>query len=89
LRVRLRELFGFEPREEQVEAITTLAIAQEDLILIARTGWGKSLIFQALPVLRGGICLMIMPLNLLEEDQVRCPSTPLSFPYHQFFIVPN
>jgi hypothetical protein len=38
LRVRLRELFGFEPRDEQVEAITTLAIAQEDLILIARTG---------------------------------------------------
>ena len=71
LRDLLHQLHGFHPRPEQVEAINTLTIDQRDLILIARTGWGKSMIFQSVPALRrGGIALMLMPLNLLEEDQV-------------------
>ena len=71
LRDLLHRLHGFQPRPDQVEAIKTLAIDQRDLILIARTGWGKSMIFQSVPALRtGGIALLIMPLNLLEEDQV-------------------
>ena len=70
LRARLHEIFGFEPCPEQVKVVATLAIRQKDLILIARTGWGKSMIFQAVPALRGGVCLMLMPLNLLEEEQV-------------------
>jgi RAD3-like DEAD/DEAH box helicase len=71
LRDLLHRLHGFQPRPDQVEAIKTLTIDQRDLILIARTGWGKSMIFQSVPALRrGGIALLIMPLNLLEEDQV-------------------
>jgi superfamily II DNA helicase RecQ len=66
----LANLLGFPPHDGQIEAIRTLAFDQLDLILIAPTGWGKSIVFQTIPVLRGGICLMIMPLNLLEEDQV-------------------
>jgi superfamily II DNA helicase RecQ len=66
----LANLLGFLPRDGQIEAIRSLAVDQLDLILIAPTGWGKSAVFQAIPALRGGICLMIMPLNLLEEDQV-------------------
>jgi superfamily II DNA helicase RecQ len=66
----LATLLKFHPRDEQIEAIRTLAIEQVDLILIAPTGWGKSAVFQAIPALRGGICLTIMPLNLLEEGQV-------------------
>ncbi len=66
----LPNLFNFTLRDGQIEAIRRLAVDQEDLILIAPTGWGKSAVFQAIPVLRGGICLMIMPLTLLEEDQV-------------------
>ena len=74
----LYQLHGFHPRPEQVEAIKTLAIDQKDLILIARTGWGKSMIFQSIPALRKGkIALMLMPLNLLEEDQV-CNVPPCS-----------
>ena len=64
----LRETFGFDSRPEQLEAITTLAIDMKDMILIARTGFGKSMIFQSLPALRGSICLIIYPLNLLEEE---------------------
>ena len=65
----LQRVFGYEPRKEQLEAIKSLTIDQEDLILIARTNFGKSMVFQSVPILRGGICLMIMPLNLLEMDQ--------------------
>jgi superfamily II DNA helicase RecQ len=66
----LANLLKFPPRAGQIDAIRTLAVDQLDLILIAPTGWGKSVVFQAIPALRGGICLMIMPLNLLEEGQV-------------------
>lgn len=70
LPLTLANLLNFPPRDGQVEAIRRLAVDQRDLILIAPTGWGKSVVFQAIPALRGGICLMIMPLNLLEDDQV-------------------
>jgi superfamily II DNA helicase RecQ len=66
----LTTLLKFPPRDGQMQAIRSLAVDQQDLILIAPTGWGKSAVFQAIPALRGGICLMIMPLNLLEEGQV-------------------
>jgi superfamily II DNA helicase RecQ len=66
----LTDLLGFPPRDGQIKAIQSLAIDQVDLILIAPTGWGKSAVFQAVPALRCGVCLLIMPLNLLEEDQV-------------------
>jgi superfamily II DNA helicase RecQ len=66
----LERVFGYKPRDEQLEAIKTLAIDQKDLILIARTNFGKSMVFQSVPILRNGISLIIMPLNLLEKDQV-------------------
>ena len=66
----LKNLLGFSPHDGQIEAIRSLAVDQVDLILIAPTGWGKSIIFQSIPAIRGGVCLMIMPLNLLEEEQV-------------------
>jgi len=67
LRLTLESLLPFQPRDSQIEAIQYLAVNQQDLILIAPTGWGKSVVFQVIPALRGGICLMIMPLNLLEQ----------------------
>ena len=75
----LRSALQFVPRPGQLAAIRVLA-RREDLILIAPTGWGKSVVFQSIPVLCGGICVMIMPLTLLEEDQVSSfNSTPLGF----------
>ena len=65
----LANLFKFPLRDGQIEAIRSLAIDQKDLILVAPTAWGE-IVYQAIPALRGGVCLMIMPLNLLEEDQV-------------------
>ncbi|KAH8756777.1 hypothetical protein F5883DRAFT_164252 [Diaporthe sp. PMI_573] len=66
---RIESRVGFRPRPGQVEAVYKLVVDQQDLILIAPTGWGKSVVFQAVPALSGGICIMIMPLTLLEEDQ--------------------
>ncbi|KAH7140503.1 hypothetical protein B0J13DRAFT_557993 [Dactylonectria estremocensis] len=68
---RIESTVGFRPRPGQVEAVYKLVVDQKDLILIAPTGWGKSVVFQAVPALSGGICIMIMPLTLLEEDQAR------------------
>jgi len=66
----LTDLLGFPPCDGQIRAIHSLAVDQVDLLLIVPTGRGKSAVFQAVPALRGGIYLMIMPLNLLGEDQV-------------------
>lgn len=66
---KIRENFGFEPIE--VDCIRHL-LEKKDLILAAKTGFGKSLIFQSLPLLHenGGIALRIMPLLALKDDQV-------------------
>ena len=53
-----------------MKAIEWLTFDQKDLILIARTGFRKSLVFQAIGLLRGGITLIVMPLLAIEEEQV-------------------
>jgi hypothetical protein len=67
---RANELFCFEPKDDQVEAIQHL-LCDRNQILIVETGF---IIFQAAP--RSIIqeeskraSLIIMPLNLLEEEQ--------------------
>jgi superfamily II DNA helicase RecQ len=72
IRHRVNELFGFEPKNKQVEAIRHLLYDKRDLILIAKTGFGKSIIFQALPLIEEEskqASLIIMPLNLLQKEQ--------------------
>ena len=69
---RVNELFDFEPKDKQVEAIRKLLYDKSDLILIAKTGFGKSIIFQALPLIQEELklaSLIIVPLNLLQEEQ--------------------
>ena len=64
-------VFEFVLHEAQVEAIWTLYYEKQDLILIAKTGFGKSLIFQLLPFMTGssGIGLILMTLKLLQAEQ--------------------
>jgi superfamily II DNA helicase RecQ len=45
IQYRVNKLFGFEPKNKQVEAIRHLLYGQSDLVLIAKTGFGKSIIF--------------------------------------------
>lgn len=64
-------IFGFTLQEAQVDALYTLFYKQRDLLLLAKTGFGKSLIFQLLPSIYDptGVVIILMPLKLLQAEQ--------------------
>ena len=64
-------VFGFVLHDAQIEAIWTLFYEQRDLLLMAKTGFGKSLIFQLLPFMmpQTVVALTFMPLKLLQAEQ--------------------
>jgi hypothetical protein len=65
-----RHLYPFEPRQKQVDAIWHLVFKKKDLLLAAKTSFGKSVIFQAAPLFcRGGIGLIIIPLDRIGQEQ--------------------
>lgn len=74
-RARCKELwlivFGFTLHEAQFEAIHTLFYERKGLLLLAKTGFGKSLIFQLILFLTTalGVVLTLMPLKLLQAEQ--------------------
>jgi superfamily II DNA helicase RecQ len=63
---------GFEipPKRLQVLVLVRLLFARRDVLLVAQTGFGKSLIFQTIGLLTGQITIIIVPLLGLC-DQVR------------------
>lgn len=65
------DIFGFTLKEAQVDTIYTLFYEHRDLLLLAKTGFGKSLIFQLLPFLfdHTGVVVIFMPLKLLQAEQ--------------------
>lgn len=65
----IEENFGFSAKREQIEALQILQT--RDVILIAKTGFGKSLLFHAVPLMYEStkIVLIIMPLIALEDEQ--------------------
>ena len=70
-----REGFGVRLlKDDQWRAVDGLVFQKRDTILKAKTGFGKSLIFQLAPLLyrpplQAGIALILMPLKLLEYNQ--------------------
>ncbi|PVH68290.1 ATP-dependent DNA helicase [Cadophora sp. DSE1049] len=65
-----RHLYPFQPRQKQVDAIWHLVFKKDDLLLAAKTSFGKSVIFQAAPLFcRGGIGLIIIPLDRIGQEQ--------------------
>lgn len=64
-------VFGSTLHEEQIDAISCLFYEQTDLLLLAKTGFGKSIIFQLLPFMTTtpGVVLILMPLKLLQVEQ--------------------
>ena len=58
------------PHPEQVRTLRRLIFGKGDTILIARTGFGKSIIFHAFSVLTGKITLQIIPLSKLGDEQL-------------------
>ncbi|MGP1345480.1 MAG: RecQ family ATP-dependent DNA helicase [Phycisphaerales bacterium] len=66
----VRGVWGFdELRPLQREAIG-LAVAGRDGLVVLPTGGGKSLCYQAPPLVTGGLTLVISPLIALMKDQV-------------------
>lgn len=64
-------IFGFTLQEAQVDAVWTLFYERRDLLLLAKTGFGKSLMFQLLPFMfePTGVIIILMPLKLLQAEQ--------------------
>lgn len=64
-------MFDFSLREAQISAVWTLFYERKDLLLIARTGFGKSLIFQLIPFISQPprVVIILMPLKLLQAEQ--------------------
>lgn len=71
IRTRLRELFQIDGKDTQIEVLQGLLVHRQDTILLAKTGFGKSILFQAPPLLlkEGGIAIILMPLLALEAEQ--------------------
>ena len=66
----LERILGKPPRNEQVRTLRRLIFGKGDTLLIARTGWGKSIIFHAFSVLTRTITLQIIPLSKLGDEQL-------------------
>ena len=63
--------FGFTAKLEQVDLLWSLVFDREDRILVAKTGYGKSVVPQLLPLLTpSSIVIVLLPLNALGAEQL-------------------
>jgi superfamily II DNA helicase RecQ len=66
----IRKLYPYSPREGQRYALRKLIYNRNDLILIAKTSFGKSMILQSVSILLNkSITTVILPLNQIGEEQ--------------------
>ena len=72
IREKVQLAFNIDVKPWQAGAIHDLAIKRYDVIVIAGTGSGKSLVYQSLPAVQtGGIALVISPTLALMHDQIQ------------------
>ena len=63
-------LYPYPPREGQRDALRQLIYQKTDLILIAKTSFGKSMILQAVSVLvRKSVTVVVLPLIQIGQEQ--------------------
>jgi superfamily II DNA helicase RecQ len=63
-------LYPYPPRDAQQDALHHLIYRQKDLVLIAKTSFGKSMILQAVSVLQDKkISIVILPLDQIGKEQ--------------------
>ncbi|KAI0998174.1 hypothetical protein K3495_g10018 [Podosphaera aphanis] len=79
----IKLVFGFQPRSKQLAAIMCV-VRGNDLILLAKTSFGKSLIPQSIPfILQGSIVIVILPLNVIGHKQCsKLAALPGARPIH-------
>jgi hypothetical protein len=63
-------LDGRAPRAQQIRALRRLVYGIGDTLLVAKTGFGKSIIFHAFSVLTDYITLQIIPISKLGQEQL-------------------
>ena len=64
-------VFGFQGKSDQVGSIWLLLIQREDRILVVKTGYGKSVVPQLLPlIMKNSTVLILLPLNALGAEQL-------------------
>jgi superfamily II DNA helicase RecQ len=62
---------GSQAKLEQIDLLWSLVFDREDRILVAKTGYGKSVVSQLLPLLtRSSIVIVLLPLNALGAEQL-------------------
>ena len=75
-------MFGFQGKPEQVESIWSLLVEREDRIFVAKTGYGKSVVPQLLPlIIKNSIVIILLPLNALDAEQLEDIEKPLAKPF--------
>jgi hypothetical protein len=68
----IRTMYPYERRTMQIESIRALIFDRRDVILIAKTSFGKSMIPQSVSALkRNTMTIMIIPLTELGKEQLR------------------
>lgn len=74
--------YGFTAKLEQLEAIRWLLFEKKDLLLVAKTSFGKSVILQLLSCLIPDASILILtPLNAIgAEQEARIQSLPTTQP---------
>jgi superfamily II DNA or RNA helicase len=69
LKIRYPDFPGsHQPRKTQIEVLSKLVFDKQDILLVVRTGFGKSLIFQAWTALTAKMAIVIVPLNGLADQ---------------------
>lgn len=76
--------YGFNAKPEQLEALRWLLFEKRDLLLVAKTSFGKSVILQLFPCLTpDAIALILLPLNAIGAEQLKKIQTlPGARPIH-------
>lgn len=67
----LREVWGYTSfNENQEEAIDLLLEGKTDILYLARTGAGKSIVYQLPALIKEGTAIIVSPLLSLMDDQI-------------------
>lgn len=69
IRSAMRCVFGVTPRSYQTRAIYAIAFQKRDVVVLRKTGEGKTLISLAVSLLRRGVSVFMVPLVALGVDQ--------------------
>jgi ATP-dependent helicase YprA (DUF1998 family) len=64
-----RQFLGKNPTPAQMDALHHMCI-QKHVFIVMPTGWGKSLLYQAVGLARPGVTVVVSPLLALAHDQV-------------------